>query len=103
MFAGRAANMVQDCMEYASPAHAAPPVEGFILQAPVCDGDAMALDMGRGPLEESTKFAKQLIDAGKGQDRMPLNQLPAFMQDSPISAWRWYALAAAEYVQFYNL
>ncbi|KAJ8121730.1 hypothetical protein ONZ43_g1893 [Nemania bipapillata] len=78
----------QDCMEYVSPVHAAPPVEGIILQAPVCDVDAMALDMGYGPLGESTKFAKQLIDAGKSGDRMPVSQLPAFMRNFPISAWR---------------
>lgn len=83
-------------MEYTSPAHAAPPVDGYILQAPVYDGDAMALDMGNGPLEESIKISKQLIDAGKSHDRMPVAHLPSFLQGSPISAWRWYALAAAE-------
>ncbi|KAI1168002.1 hypothetical protein F5B18DRAFT_342161 [Nemania serpens] len=86
----------QDCMEYTSPAHAAPPVDGYILQAPVYDGDAMALEMGNGPLEESIKVAKQLINAGKSHERMPLAHLPPFLQGSPMSAWRWYALAAAD-------
>ncbi|KAJ2989562.1 hypothetical protein NUW58_g3409 [Xylaria curta] len=86
----------QDCLEYAAPTHNAPPVEGYILQAPVCDRDAMALEVDKGVLEESIKFAKQLIDAGKGHERMELAQLPEFMQDSPISAWRWYALVAAD-------
>ncbi|KAI1131543.1 hypothetical protein F5Y10DRAFT_233504 [Nemania abortiva] len=86
----------QDCMEYTSPALSAPPVDGYILQAPVCDADAIALEMGHGPLEESTKYAMQLVEAGKGHERMPLSQLPGFMQDNPISAWRWYALAAAD-------
>ncbi|KAI0115978.1 dolichol-phosphate mannosyltransferase [Nemania sp. FL0031] len=86
----------QDCMEYTSPTHAAPAVDGYILQAPVCDVDAIVLEMGQGPLDESTQFAKQLIDAGKSHERMPLSHLPDFMQDSPISAWRWYALASAD-------
>ncbi|GAP89240.1 putative dolichol-phosphate mannosyltransferase [Rosellinia necatrix] len=84
----------QDCIEYAAPSHDAPPVEGYILQAPVCDRDAMALEMGDSKLEESIAAAEQLINAGKGQERMPLAQLPSFMHDTPISASRWYALAA---------
>jgi hypothetical protein len=86
-------------MEYTSPAHDAPPVDGYILQAPACDSDAFALEMGEDRLKESVEEAKRLIDAGKGHQRMTLTQLPAFMRDTPISAWRWYALGAAEYVR----
>ncbi|RWA13862.1 hypothetical protein EKO27_g1230 [Xylaria grammica] len=86
----------QDCLEYAAPTHDAPAVDGYILQAPVCDRDAIALDMGNEHLEESLKAAKELIDTGKSHERMTLTQLPDFMQDTPISAWRWYALAAAD-------
>ncbi|KAI0389829.1 dolichol-phosphate mannosyltransferase [Xylariaceae sp. FL0594] len=78
----------QDCMEYTSPSHNAPPVDGFILQAPVCDPEAFALDMGQDQLKKSVEEAKKLIDAGKGHERMTLTQLPAFMKDTPISAWR---------------
>ncbi|KAI1306352.1 hypothetical protein F5Y03DRAFT_354486 [Xylaria venustula] len=86
----------QSCLEYTAPAHDAPPVEGYILQAPVCDRDAMALDMGYDKLDESVKAAKLLIDAGKSQERMSLTGLPEFMQDTPISAWRWYSLVAPD-------
>lgn len=86
-------------MEYTAPAHGAPAVDGYILQAPVYDGDAFGLEMGPSQLEESIQTAKKLIDAGKGHERMTLSKLPEFMQDTPISAWRWYALGAQEYVQ----
>ncbi|KAI3337099.1 dolichol-phosphate mannosyltransferase [Xylariaceae sp. AK1471] len=86
----------QDCMEYTAPVHNAPPVDGYILQAPACDADAFALEMGQDQLEESIKAAKKLIDDGKGHERMTLTKLPEFMRDTPISAWRWYALGAPD-------
>ncbi|KAI8634628.1 dolichol-phosphate mannosyltransferase [Xylariaceae sp. FL1651] len=86
----------QDCMEYTSPVHDVAPVEGYILQAPVCDADAIALEMGHDRLEASITAAKQFIDAGKGQERLPLYHLPNSMQDTPVSAWRWYALGAPD-------
>ncbi|KAI1426005.1 hypothetical protein F5Y12DRAFT_744539, partial [Xylaria sp. FL1777] len=86
----------QGCMEYTDPAHNAPSVDGYILQAPVCDRDAFALEMGKDQLEESVNVAKQLIDAGKKHERMTLTRLPGFLRDTPISAWRWYALVAAD-------
>jgi hypothetical protein len=89
-------------MEYTAPAHKAPPVDGYILQAPACDADAFELEMGHDQIEESIKTAKKLIDAGKGHERMTLTKLPGFMRDTPISAWRWYALAAPEYVRDVN-
>ncbi|KAI0532892.1 hypothetical protein GGR58DRAFT_146495 [Xylaria digitata] len=86
----------QDCLEYTAPAHDTSPVDGYILQAPVCDRDAIALEMGYDQLEESVKAAKELIDTGKSHERMTLTKLPEFMKDTPISAWRWYALVAAD-------
>ncbi|KAI0460443.1 hypothetical protein F5B21DRAFT_451774 [Xylaria acuta] len=86
----------QDCLEFAAPAHNAPPVDGYVLQGPVCDRDAMALGVGYVQLEESIMAAKQLIDAGRGHERVSVTQLPDFMQDIPISAWRWYALVATD-------
>lgn len=86
----------QDCMEYTAPIHEAPSVDGYILQAPVCDRDAMALEIGYSRLDESIRAAKQLIDAGKCQERMATSHLPEFMQDTPISAWRWNALVSVD-------
>jgi hypothetical protein len=85
-------------MEYTSPEHAAPPVDGYILQAPVCDADAIALLMGQSVLEESLALANQLIEAGKDYECMPPRHLPEFIRGSPVSPRRWYALAAAELV-----
>ncbi|KAI1432333.1 hypothetical protein GGR50DRAFT_613471 [Xylaria sp. CBS 124048] len=86
----------QDCMEYAAPAHDVPNVDGYILQAPACDRDAFALDMGREKLDKSLEVAKQLIDAGRRDERMPMALLPETMQDTPMSVWRWYALGASD-------
>ncbi|KAI8947437.1 hypothetical protein F4801DRAFT_592604 [Xylaria longipes] len=86
----------QDCLEFAAPTHNSPPVDGYILQGPVCDRDAMALGFGYAQLEESIMAAKQLIDAGRGHERMSVTQLPDFMQDTPMSASRWYSLVATD-------
>ncbi|KAI1823045.1 hypothetical protein F4861DRAFT_350032 [Xylaria intraflava] len=87
----------QDCMEYTSPAHAdVPRVDGYILQAPACDRDAFALEMGHDQLHKSLEAAKKLIYAGKPNERMAVALLPKSMQGTPISAWRWYALGAPD-------
>ncbi|KAI0199665.1 hypothetical protein F4808DRAFT_204328 [Astrocystis sublimbata] len=86
----------QDCLEYTDPAHNAPPVDGYILQGPVCDRDAMALECGYAELDASIKTAKKLIDGGEGSSRMTVSRLPSFMRDTPVSAWRWYALTAPD-------
>lgn len=86
-------------MEYTSPKHkAVEPVEAYILQGPVSDRGAITMEMGEVTLEESIKVAKDIILSGKGHERMPLEYLPASMQDTPISVFRWHALCAVEYV-----
>lgn len=87
-------------MEYTSPEYkGASPVEGYILQGPVSDRGALAKEMGESKLEESVRAAKDIITSGKSHERMPLDYLPDSMQDTPISAFRWHALAATEYVR----
>ncbi|KAI0481171.1 DUF1749-domain-containing protein [Xylariaceae sp. FL0804] len=86
----------QDCMEYTSPAHKLEPVDGYILQAPACDRDALVLEAGLAKVDESVGVARELVAAGRAHERMPLAQLPASFQDTPISAGRWYALAAED-------
>lgn len=85
-------------MEYTSPSHIATPVDGYILQAPVCDRGAIALDMGVSALDDGLKVAKELIKSGRGLERMLPKHLPPSFASTPISAERWYALGAAEYV-----
>ncbi|KAK3942994.1 hypothetical protein QBC46DRAFT_53720 [Diplogelasinospora grovesii] len=109
----------QDCMEYAKrssdPAAAAdsgilliPAVDGFILQGPVSDREALGMMAkgGRLPenevqewqqkLETSLRFAKDKIDKGEGgQDIiMPRAMLPRDTFTTPITAYRWWSLAA---------
>ncbi|KAI0010298.1 DUF1749-domain-containing protein [Xylariaceae sp. FL0662B] len=86
----------QDCMEYTSPSYGLAPVEGYILQAPACDRAAIILDMGESKLDEGLKVAKELIAAGRGHERMPLEHLPSSFKGTPISASRWYALGATD-------
>ncbi|KAI0887503.1 DUF1749-domain-containing protein [Annulohypoxylon maeteangense] len=86
----------QDCMEYTSPSHDAAPVEGYILQAPVSDRGAVSMEIGVSKLDESLKIAKELIDSGRGYERMVPEHLPPSFLTIPISAWRWYALGATD-------
>ncbi|KAK8092381.1 uncharacterized protein PG998_014866 [Apiospora kogelbergensis] len=87
----------QDCMEYVSPAYPdIPPVDGFILQAPACDRAALLMAMGAEKLEQSVQKARDLIAAGKGQERMSTDIVPPGVFDVPISADRWYSLAAKD-------
>ncbi|KAI1102250.1 hypothetical protein F4804DRAFT_313717, partial [Jackrogersella minutella] len=88
----------QDCMEYTSPSHDLAPVEGYILQAPVCDRGAMSLEIGESKLDEGLRVAKELIASGRGHERMLPKNLPPSFSTTPISASRWYALGATEYV-----
>ncbi|KAK9414210.1 hypothetical protein SUNI508_02309 [Seiridium unicorne] len=85
----------QDIMEYNSPSYPeTPAVDGFVLQAPVADRGAIEIELGRKGIDESVKVAKNLIDSGKGHERMPKELIPDFFP--PISAQRWYALAAVD-------
>jgi len=88
----------QDIMEYTSPAHKGDltPVDGYILQGPVCDRAAIALEVGMDKLDKSVVTAKSMIDSGRGLECVPRDELPGFMQGSPISATRWYALGASD-------
>ncbi|KAK7957324.1 uncharacterized protein PG986_006546 [Apiospora aurea] len=87
----------QDCMEYVSPAYPdVPPVDGFILQAPACDRAALLMEMGAGKLDETVEKARGLIAEGKGEERMPAGSIPPGIFDVPISADRFYSLAAKD-------
>ncbi|KAH7041028.1 duf1749 domain-containing protein [Microdochium trichocladiopsis] len=88
----------QDIMEYNSPVHKGKltPVDGYILQGPVCDRAALALEIGIGKLDESVAAAKSLIENGRGLECVPRDHVPVFMRNTPISADRWHALAAVD-------
>lgn len=87
----------QDCMEYTSPVYKDnAPVDGFILQGPVSDRDAIGMEMDQGLLDSSLKTAKAIIDGGRSHYRMPTPSLPASFHKTPICAARWYALGAVD-------
>ncbi|ORY69982.1 dolichol-phosphate mannosyltransferase [Pseudomassariella vexata] len=86
----------QDCMEYASPSYANASVNGFILQAPVSDRGAIKMIWTEEELEKSLELAKSMVAAGKGHERMPREQLPSAYYDTPMSAFRYYALCAVD-------
>lgn len=84
-------------MEYVSPAYPdIPPVDGFILQAPACDRAALQMDMDAEKLEQVVQKARDLIAAGRGEERMPIGSIPPGIFDVPISADRFYSLGAKE-------
>ncbi|KAH9884574.1 hypothetical protein F4778DRAFT_774588 [Xylariomycetidae sp. FL2044] len=86
----------QDCMEYTSSSYDKEPVEGYILQAPASDRDALASETGVAQLDESVEVARKMIANGEGHQRMPLRHMPDSFKDTPISATRFYALAAKD-------
>lgn len=68
-------------------------VEGFILQGPVADQEAIAGIMSENALHESLSVASEMIKAGREDDIMPRDKLPNDFS-SPMTAYRWYSLAA---------
>jgi hypothetical protein len=73
-------------------------VDGFILQGPVSDREALAPLMSPDALKRSLDLALQMQLDRKEDDCMPKDQLPAAIE-SPISAYRWYALAGERWVE----
>ncbi|KAI0902151.1 DUF1749-domain-containing protein [Annulohypoxylon nitens] len=88
----------QDCMHYANSSGPAS-VDGYILQAPVCDRGALSIEMGGESLDKSLAVAKSLItsdEGDKGEERISPNWLPFSFRTTPISARRWYSLGATD-------
>jgi hypothetical protein len=81
--------------------HKSEPVDGFILQGPVSDREAMVLDSrsagGPGQLEETIAQARSMVQDGRPEDLMPLKTLPSMLSGTPVSARRFLALATKEY------
>lgn len=82
-------------MEYANYAkHHNEPVDGFILQAPVSDREA--LDDFFPTWRDSLADAEKLIAEGKKDHLMPVDKVPEVF--SPITAYRFWSLVAPGYV-----
>ncbi|PFH60915.1 hypothetical protein XA68_10113 [Ophiocordyceps unilateralis] len=82
----------QDCMEYAHAAkHNSPPVDGFILQAPVSDRES--LDLFSPDFQATLDLANSWIAQGKADDCLPRNMVPSAL-GAPVSAYRLHSLWA---------
>lgn len=83
-------------MEYTDYAkHNNEPVEGFILQGPVSDRDALDLVMSNP--QPSIDLANKMVAEGRAQDVMPGDMVPAVIV-APISAYRFLSLGTKGYV-----
>ena len=89
----------QDCMEYSNKDKYpdSPAVDGYILLAPVSDREMAGLFIPPDELERSVMAARALIDQGCEQEVMPKGSIPEIFH-SPVTAYRWYSLAAKGYV-----
>ncbi|KAM7214089.1 esterase lipase [Rhypophila decipiens] len=68
-------------------------VDGYILLNPVSDREFAAFALPHDSLEASITVAKTMIDAGEGDEIIPTKLLPPVFS-SPVSAYRWWSLAA---------
>lgn len=83
---------LQDCVEYTNYAkHKNEAVDGFILQGPVSDREAVSLVTRPEEVEASLATARGMIQAGKEDDIMPREQV-AHIFRSPMTAYRWNSL-----------
>ncbi|KAK4212776.1 esterase lipase [Rhypophila decipiens] len=87
----------QDVLSYASTLArkrgANTKVDGYVLLNPVSDREFAAFALPHDILEESIAAAKSMIDAGEGDEIIPRKLLPPVFS-SPVSAYRWWSLAA---------
>ncbi|OAA38594.1 Esterase/lipase superfamily protein [Metarhizium rileyi] len=82
----------QDCMEYSNYVkHSNPPVDGFIMQGPVSDREALECSFPR--YKESIELADTWISAGRAGDCLPGDKVPKALA-APVSAYRFKSLAA---------
>ena len=67
-------------------------IDGFILQAPVSDREAMVSFMPKEKYDAANKLAQDYIDSGRGEDVLPSASVD--MGSCPVSARRWLSLAS---------
>ncbi|SPO02789.1 related to benzoate 4-monooxygenase cytochrome P450 [Cephalotrichum gorgonifer] len=86
----------QDIMAYVNDAnytkHGIEPVEGFILQGPVSDREAIEAERKDG-FDQVVADARVMVADGRGGDCLPQRTLPDMLAGTPVSAYRFLALA----------
>ncbi|KAM3447051.1 hypothetical protein MY3296_009095 [Beauveria thailandica] len=82
----------QDCMEYADyEKHGSSPVDGFVIQAPVSDREALKNDFAN--FNELLAVSEKMIADGQEKEYVPARLVPAGF-DVPITAYRLHSLLA---------
>lgn len=85
-------------MEYADHVkHCNPPVDGFIMQGPVSDREAM--DEIFPSHQDTLDLADEWIAQGRAHDCLPRDKVPQDL-GAPITAYRFRSLVAKKYVGF---
>ncbi|KAL2752611.1 hypothetical protein ACRALDRAFT_2112623 [Sodiomyces alcalophilus JCM 7366] len=80
----------QDCMEYTK--RTDDPVDGFILQGPASDRQAVEALLEPEELQESIEVAAEMIAEDRGEEMMTPEQV--YNIYNPVTAYRWHALIA---------
>ncbi|KAK0623323.1 hypothetical protein B0T14DRAFT_425853 [Immersiella caudata] len=90
----------QDCLGYAAAVAEGrvEGVEGYVLQGPVSDREAIGLSAGRveGGVEvvrQALRVAEGMVKEGRGGEVMKAEVLPGEWRGSPVTAYRWASLA----------
>lgn len=80
----------QNCLEYADrEKHKSTPVDGYILLNPVSDRETASLLMSPEDLEETIRYAQQMIGEGKEKDTMPVSLIPPSTCRVPVGFRPW--------------
>lgn len=94
----------QNCLEYAkrttNQLHDSPVINGYILQSPVSDREVASLFMSPEDLQPSIRAAKYMIENGQMNKVMSTKLIPPVFA-TPVTAYRWFSLAAKGYVVSY--
>ncbi|KAH6624815.1 hypothetical protein B0J18DRAFT_429397 [Chaetomium sp. MPI-SDFR-AT-0129] len=91
----------QDCLEYAKGVvetagegeRGEVRVDGYILQGPVSDREAIGMTEDAGEVESAVVRAVEMVREGKGEEVMEKGLLPGGWRNNPITAYRWASLA----------
>ncbi|KAK4123458.1 DUF1749-domain-containing protein [Parathielavia appendiculata] len=92
----------QDCLEYGSKFLRSTEgtegeevrVDGFVLQGPVSDREAIGMVEDKGEVEGALLVAEGMVREGRGEEVMPREVMPKGWRGSPVTAYRWCSLAA---------
>ncbi|KAL2135286.1 hypothetical protein VTI74DRAFT_9166 [Chaetomium olivicolor] len=90
----------QDCLEYGTKKEKhlslqgeEVRVDGFVLQGPVSDRQAIAMTEDKREVEAALRVAEGMLEKGRAEDAMEREVLPRSWRGSPVTAYRWCSLA----------